>query len=86
MYPKVTQLRVDAFDAVKNAGGRHQNVQEYGLTALTSTPLTPLTTWNQVNAAQQVNVPELLALETPIFSFANFLSHGNLMANELPIG
>ena len=29
MDPKVTQLRVDAFDAVKNADGRHQNVQKY---------------------------------------------------------
>ena len=30
MDPKVTQLRVDAFDAEKNADGRHQNVQKYG--------------------------------------------------------
>jgi hypothetical protein len=29
MDPKVTQLRVDAFDAVKNADGRRQNVQKY---------------------------------------------------------
>jgi hypothetical protein len=78
--PKVTQLRVDAFDAVKNADGRHQNGQKHGLTNLT------LTTWNLVDAAQQGNVPELLALETPIFSFANSFSHGNLMGNELPIG
>jgi hypothetical protein len=80
MDPKVTQFRVDAFDAVKNAYGRHQNVQKYGLTNLT------LTTWNLVDPAQQGNVPELLALETPVFSFASFFSHGNLMGNELPIG
>ena len=43
---KVTQLRVDAFNAVKNTDGRHQNVQKYGLTNLT------LTTWNLVDAAQ----------------------------------
>jgi hypothetical protein len=30
MDPKVTRLRVAAFDAVKNADGRHQNVQKYG--------------------------------------------------------
>jgi hypothetical protein len=34
MDPKVIQLRVDAFDAVKNADGRRQNVQIYGLTPL----------------------------------------------------
>ena len=46
MDPKVIQLWVDAFDAVKNTGGRRQNVQIYGLTPLmtplTLTPLTPL--------------------------------------------
>jgi len=34
MDPRVTQLGVDAFDAVKNAAGSHQNVQKYGLTPL----------------------------------------------------
>jgi hypothetical protein len=29
MDPKVTGLRVDAFDAVKNAYGGHQNVQKW---------------------------------------------------------
>jgi len=35
MDPKVTQLRVDAFDAVKNADGRRQIMQKYVLTPLT---------------------------------------------------
>jgi hypothetical protein len=30
MDPKMTRLWVDAFDAVKKADGRHQNVQIYG--------------------------------------------------------
>jgi hypothetical protein len=39
MEPKVTLVWVDAFDAAKNADGRHQSVQIYGLPPLT-TPLT----------------------------------------------
>jgi hypothetical protein len=34
MDSEVTQLWIDAFDAVKTAVGRHQNVQKYGFTPL----------------------------------------------------
>jgi hypothetical protein len=35
----MAHVRVDGFDTVKNAGGRRQNVQKYGLT--TPNGLTP---------------------------------------------